>query len=503
MVGLDAVPVEAEADIGTGLPNFIVVGLPDTSVQEARERIKSALRNSGLPFPRHRLTVNLAPADIRKEGPAYDLPVAVATLAAMDVFGEVMLDGRLFLGELALDGAVRAVNGVLPAALLAASAGYRELYVPTANAAEASLVIRDGSDEQLRVFAVANLIELVRHLRGEEPLAPISPAMPTDDSAYDAGDFDLAYVRGQTEARRALEIAAAGGHNLLFSGPPGSGKTMLARCLPSILPPMSREETLEVTKIYSVAGLTGQGKLIVGRPFRAPHHTSSGVAVIGGGSWPKPGEVSLAHRGVLFMDELPEFPRAVLENLRQPLEDGFVTVARAQGTLKFPAKFTLVAARNPCPCGYATDPEKGCECSPTQVLKYNKRISGPLLDRIDLHVEVPKVEGKDLIGAAVASEPSAVVRERVTAARLRQAERFKKTGIFTNAEMGQRAVQKFCRLDAPAEQILRDAAARLRLSARAFSRILKVSRTIADLASSENIAAPHLAEALHFRERQG
>ena len=493
VVGLDAVPVEVEADVAQGLPNFVVVGLPDASVQESRERVRAAIRNAGLHFPRTRLTVNLAPADIRKEGPAYDLPIAIAILEAASVLQQGVGQRRLFLGELALDGTLRPVAGILSAAIMAAERGYEELYVPAANAEEASLA--DG----IRVYPVATLPALITHLLGETPLSPHERTEHT--AAVRGGVTDFADVRGQAYAKRALEIAAAGGHNVLLSGPPGAGKTLLARAMPGILPPMTRSEALEVTKIASVAGLLAGGGIVLERPFRAPHHTASGAALIGGGSWPRPGEVSLAHRGVLFLDEFPEFPRAVLENLRQPLEDGAVTVARANGSVTFPAKFMLIAARNPCPCGYATDTSIACTCEPSRIAAYGRKISGPLLDRIDLHVEVPRIGAEELLSAA-AEEPSATVRERVAAARERQHARLHDRGLMVNAEMQHALLRKLCPLDAACGALLRSAVTRLGMSARAVTRTIRLARTIGDLDGSEQIAVQHLAEAIQYRERR-
>lgn len=495
LIGLDAVPVEIEADIAPGLPAFNMVGLPDMTVKESRERIRAAFRNCGLPFPRTRLTVNLAPAHIRKEGPAYDLPIAMAILTAQDLIPEEALAAPLiFIGELALDGTLRSVTGALPVALGAAGHGIRTVYLPAANAEEASLA------PGVEIIPLTDLPQLVRHFQGTDVIAPFTRSSLVS-AVTEAPMFDFASVKGQETAKRALEIAAAGNHNVLLSGPPGAGKTMLSRAVPGILPPMTVEETLEVTKIHSVAGLTSGSAVVTTRPFRTPHHSASGAALIGGGSWPKPGEVSLAHRGVLFLDEFPEFARSVLECLRQPLEDGIVTISRASGTLRFPAEFMLVAAMNPCPCGMASVPDAICSCTQSQVTAYDKKVSGPLLDRIDLHVHVPKTTVGDLFDAPDA-EPSAEIRSRVDACRRIQQHRFVGTRIRTNADMGHRDVQKHCRIDAASRALLRTAAEKMDLSARACTRVLKLARTIADLAGSADIDVTHLAEALQFRERR-
>src|SRR5579883_3503215 len=495
VVGLDGALVEVEVDIAPGgMPNFLVVGLPDAAVQEARERVRAAIRNSGLSFPMRRITVNLAPADLKKEGPSYDLPIAVGILIAS---GQVEAEpgGVLYLGELSLDGSLRHTPGIIALVALARERGLDTVYVPAIDAREATLL---GG---VRVMPVPTLGALVAHLRGE---APIAPAPEGEDLA--AGDDerpggDLADVKGQEHAKRALEVAAAGGHNCLMTGPPGAGKTLLARALPSILPSMGRDESIEVTKIYSVAGmLPPDTPLVVDRPFRAPHHTVSNEGLVGGGRWPRPGEISLAHRGVLFLDELPEFGTTGLEVLRQPLEDGVVVISRAQGSVTFPAKFMLVGAMNPCPCGYHGDPTRECSCSPGAVARYQSRLSGPLLDRIDVHVEVPRVAYEKLSGVQ-AGENSAAVRARVQEARARQAARLAGTGLVSNAEMGPREVRAYCAVAEEAQGLLKAAMARLQLSARAYHRVLKLARTIADLAGAERIAAPHLAEALQYRPR--
>lgn len=496
LVGLDAVPVEVEIDIASqGLPSFTIVGLPDKAVEESRERVRSALKNSGAEFPAKRITVNLAPADLPKEGPSYDLPIAVGILLASGQL-KANTTESLFMGELSLDGRVRHTNGALAQALLAREKHMKNFFLPSVNAEEASCIAG------INVFPVDNLGILYLHLSEQKPIEPF-PYKPIDTAttAFHV-DYDMKDIRGQEKAKRALEIAAAGAHNILFKGPPGSGKTLLARTAASILPTVTFSEILEITKIYSISGLNSHG-LITQRPFRSPHHTTSAVGVIGGGTFPKPGEISLAHRGVLFLDELPEFPRTVLESLRQPLEDGFVTIARAQGRITFPAKSMLIAAQNPCPCGYLGDNSRPCSCSPAQIIRYQKKISGPLLDRIDIHIEVPKVETDKLTATDIKTgEDSATVRERVQKARNMQTTRFAGTSLSVNADMDSRDIKLFCPLDSESVQLLRTAVDKFQLSARSYYRIIKLSRTIADLEGSEQISMQHIAEALQYRPRQ-
>ncbi len=494
VIGLDGVLIEVEVDVGAGSPGMVVVGLPDTAVQESKERVRAAIRNSGGKFPHGRVTVNLAPADIKKAGPTYDLPIALGILMASHQAPNGIEDA-LIVGELSLDGVLRHTPGIISMVSLAAEQGMRRAFVPHADAGEAALV------GDVEIYGVRTLTDLVNHVTGDVPVAVTKPEDAAEAPPLFSGT-DFSEIRGQEHVKRGLEVAAAGGHNVLMSGPPGSGKTMLARALPSILPAMSTPEALDVTKIYSVRGLLpADTPLLRDRPFRAPHHSTSAVGLIGGGSWPRPGEISLAHRGVLFLDELPEFSGTALEMLRQPLEDRQVTLARAAGTVSFPANFTLIAAMNPCPCGFYGDPAQACRCSAGAIARYQKRISGPLLDRIDIHLEVPRVEYERLADKR-AGESSATVRERVQRARRVQERRYADTQAITNADIGPKELNAYATLEPAAESLLKSAVKQLTLSARAYHRVLKLARTIADLDETAEIGVPHIAEAVQYRSRQ-
>lgn len=495
VIGLDAYKITVEIDVLNSLPSISIVGLPDAAINEARDRVRSAIKNSGFTFPAKKLVINLAPADLKKVGTNFDLPIAVGILAEEEAITPEKINDYAFIGELSLDGELRRVNGVLPLVLGLKSFGIKNVIVPKINAAEAALV------EGINVFGALNLADVVNHF-ADEPLSLVKSDINSylshlEDEEY---IYDFKDVKGQKKAKKALEIAAAGGHNLLMSGSPGSGKTLMAKCFASILPPLEMSEALELTKIYSISGLLAADEpLVTKRPFRSVHHTASANGIIGGGANPKPGEITLAHRGVLFMDELVEFPRQVLEVLRQPLEDAKVVISRTSHSVTYPAKFMFLAAMNPCPCGYLGDKEKQCTCSEFQITRYLARLSGPLLDRIDLQIEVPRLTSEELLHSTAAEESSSVIRKRVVAARRLQTERYKNDGILTNAELTPKLIKKYCKIDKATEEIFKTAIVKYQLSGRRYDRVLKLARTIADLEGSQEIKQNHLMQALQYR----
>lgn len=495
VIGLEAYKVSVETDVLNSLPAFSIVGLPDAAINEARDRVRSAIKNSGFTFPAKKVVINLAPADLKKEGSNFDLPIAVGLLVEEGILDEEKIKDYAFIGELSLDGTLRNVNGVLPLILGLKDAGIQNIFVPDVNASEAALA---GGVNILGAHCLADVVNHFADARIKPTLIDINKYLI--EGAKQEYTYDFKDVKGQQKAKRALEIAAAGGHNMLMTGSPGSGKTLMAKCFASILPPLELSEALELTKIYSICGLLPPNEpLMTKRPFRAVHHTASANGIIGGGSNPKPGEITLAHRGVLFLDEMVEFPRSVLEVLRQPLEDGEIIISRTRHSIKYPAKFMLLGAMNPCPCGYLGDKEKQCTCSEFQIGRYQSRLSGPLLDRIDLHVEVPRLTAEELLNTQPSTETSADIRKRVIKARQMQAERYKDDGILTNSELTSKLIRKYCQIDKPSAALLKTAAVKYQLSGRRYDRILKLARTIADLDGSQDIRQTHLMQALQYR----